>query len=133
MKFPRLNTKSLHLIRLVDEELSNRSISLDPKGYFLIRIDYESSELIVEHFLNNIDELGRATDPITGEPISCNQEKTRGPCKTFRGRTAKELGTKLTEGPLPYPLSKLDHALYLGRELQRAEGCLKDGLPYIQD
>jgi dihydropteroate synthase len=36
-----------------------------------------------------------------------------------------------TEGTLP--LSRLDHALYLGRELQRAEHCLLSGLDYIQD
>ncbi|MEC9029342.1 MAG: DUF4346 domain-containing protein, partial [Cyanobacteriota bacterium] len=39
----------------------------------------------------------------------------------------------LTEGQGPYPLSKLDHALYLGRELQRAESCLLSGTPYVQD
>jgi dihydropteroate synthase len=30
-------------------------------------------------------------------------------------------------------MSRLDHALYLGRELQRAERCLEDGSDYIQD
>jgi dihydropteroate synthase len=39
----------------------------------------------------------------------------------------------LTEGPGPHPVSCLDHALYLGRELQRAELCLEQGLDYIQD
>jgi dihydropteroate synthase len=27
----------------------------------------------------------------------------------------------------------LDHALYLGRELQKAETCLRLGLSYVQD
>ena len=39
----------------------------------------------------------------------------------------------LTEGDGPLPLSRLDHALYLGRELQKAERCLDDGSDYIQD
>jgi dihydropteroate synthase len=30
-------------------------------------------------------------------------------------------------------LSLLNHALYLGRELQRAEACLEQGLDYVQD
>ena len=51
----------------------------------------------------------------------------------FRGRTAKELGIALTEGDGPFPLSRLDHALYLGRELQKAELCLEQGIPYVQD
>jgi dihydropteroate synthase len=51
----------------------------------------------------------------------------------FRGRSAKELGIALTEGPGPLCLSRLDHALYLGRELQRAELCLESGRAYVQD
>jgi dihydropteroate synthase len=51
----------------------------------------------------------------------------------YRGRSAKELGIALTEGDGPHPLSRLDHALYLGRELQKAEQCLAAGLPYVQD
>ncbi|MFL0792348.1 MAG: DUF4346 domain-containing protein, partial [Prochlorococcus sp.] len=51
----------------------------------------------------------------------------------FRGRSAKELGMQLTEGKGPYPISRLDHALYLGRELQKAETCLLTGETYLQD
>ena len=51
----------------------------------------------------------------------------------YRGRTAKELGIALTEGDGPHPLSRLDHTLYLGRELQKAEACLESGNDYIQD
>ena len=38
-----------------------------------------------------------------------------------------------TESADPLPLSRLDHALYLGRELQKAELCLEQGLEYVQD
>jgi dihydropteroate synthase len=55
------------------------------------------------------------------------------PLAVFRARTAKELGIALTEGGGPHPLSRLDHALYLGRELQRAEAALRAGQPYVQD
>jgi dihydropteroate synthase len=51
----------------------------------------------------------------------------------YRGRTAKQLGIQLSEGEGALSVSRLDHALYLGRELQRAEHCLIAGLAYVQD
>ena len=120
-------------VRISDRDLSSRFIALDPKGYFLIKIDYSNKELILEHFSNDIDKQGRALDPETGKPLNCNNQSKRTPLQTFRGRSAKELGIHLTEGGGPFPLSRLDHALYLGRELQKAELCLTEGISYIQD
>ena len=120
-------------IELIDKELSNRKISLDAEGYFLILLDKESKEIVVEHYSNNIDPTGRALDPATGKPIGCNDTTKRTPLKVYRGRSAKEIGIKLTEGKTKNPISKIDHALYLGRELQKAEGCLISGERYIQD
>ena len=119
--------------RSLDERLSQRFIALDPAGYFLIKLDPEAGELIAEHYGNGIDERGLATDPDTGEVISCRGAGPRTPLKIYRGRSAKELGMALTEGEGPHPMSCLDHALYLGRELQKAERCLEDGSTYIQD
>ena len=117
----------------LDERLSQRSIALDPAGYFLFKLDAAAGELIAEHYSNGIDDRGLATDPDTGEVLSCRGTGPRAPLATYRGRTAKELGIRLTETAEPLPLSRLDHALYLGRELQKAEACLRSGLPYIQD
>ena len=108
----------------LDDQLSQRFIALDPAGYFLIRIDLEAAELVVEHYGNGIDERGLATDPDTGEVLSCRGGDVREPLAVFRGCSAKQLGMDLTEGPGPHPLTCLDHALYLGRELQRAQACL---------
>ena len=119
--------------RSLDEGLSQRFIALDPAGYFLIKLDPEAGELIAEHYGNGIDERGLATDPDTGEVISCRGAGPREPLKVYRGRSAKELGMALTEGDGPHPISCLDHAFYLGRELQKAERCLEDGTTYIQD
>jgi dihydropteroate synthase len=119
--------------RSLDERLSQRFIALDPAGYFLIKLDPEAGELIAEHYGNAIDERGLATDPDTGEVISCRGGGPRSPLKIYRGRSAKELGMALTEGDGPHPISCLDHALYLGRELQKAERCLEDGSTYTQD
>lgn len=117
----------------LDEQLSKRFIALDPAGYFLIRVDAEAGQLVAEHYSNAIDERGLATDPETGEVLACRGGGPRRPTATYRGRSAKELGIALTEGDGPHPLSRLDHALYLGRELQKAEWCLEQGLPYVQD
>ena len=119
--------------RELDDGLSQRSIALDPEGYFLIRIDTEAGELVVEHFGNGINAQGLATDPETGEVLSCRGGGPRTADTTYRGRSAKEVGIALSEGDGPWPLSRLDHALYLGRELQRAEACLDQGLDYVQD
>ncbi len=121
------------LSKHIDESYSSRNIDLDPKGYFLIRINQEKNELIVEHFSNHIDEEGIARDPKTGQILKCKNQKQRVPVNVFKGKTAKEMGIKLTEGDGPFLISKLDHALYLGRELQKAEYCLINGKRYIQD
>jgi hypothetical protein len=117
----------------LDDQLSQRFIALDPLGYFLIRVDAAAAELVVEHYGNTIDEQGLARDPDSGEVIACSQGGPRTPTSVFRGRTAKELGIALCEGDGNHPLSCLDHAMYLGRELQKAEQCLRDGSIYVQD
>ncbi|MFM2080632.1 MAG: hypothetical protein RLZZ219_1314 [Cyanobacteriota bacterium] len=119
--------------RELDGRLSQRFIALDPAGYFLIRLDRDAGELVAEHYSNTIDERGLATDPDSGEVLSCRNAGPRAPQAVYRARSAKELGMALTEGEGPHPLSCLDHALYLGRELQRAERCLEDGSDYVQD
>lgn len=119
--------------RELDDQLSQRFIALDPAGYFLIKLDRAAGELIAEHYTNGIDERGLATDPDSGEVISCRGAGPREPQAVYRGRSAKELGVVLTEGAAPHPLSCLDHALYLGRELQKAEAALEAGTEYVQD
>jgi dihydropteroate synthase len=121
-------------IDVLDESLSQRFIALDPNGYFLIKVDRGAAELILEHYGNTIDAKGLAHDPETGEVLSCRSgSRSRSPSAVYRGRSAKEIGIQLTEGEGPHPLSLLDHALYLGRELQKAEHCLRSGVDYVQD
>ena len=120
-------------IKVLDDKLSKRQIELDPKGYFLIKVEPLTNEIILEHFLNNIDKKGRAIDPESGELIGCKTKRSNQPSKIFRGKSAKEVGIQISEGPGPFPISRLDHAIYIGRELQRAEKCLETGEQYIQD
>ena len=133
MKNLKLQEDLIHSLKLLDDQLSKRPIELDPKGYFLIKVDSLTNELIVEHYLNNIDHKGRAIDPESGEPIGCKTKSRNQPSKIYRGKSAKQLGIQISEGPGPFPISRLDHAIYIGRELQRAEKCLITGEKYIQD
>ena len=133
MKDLALKEDLIHSIKLLDDKLSRRQIELDPKGYFLIKLDALTHELILEHYLNNIDSEGRAIDPESGKPIGCKAKRSNQPSNVFRGKSAKEVGIQISEGHGPFPISRLDHAIYIGRELQRAEQCLKTGEKYIQD
>ena len=133
MKNLDLQANLIQSIKLLDDKLSKRQIELDPKGYFLIKIEPLTNELILEHYLNNIDHKGRAIDPESGEPIGCKTKRSNEPSNIFKGKSAKELGIKVSQGNGSFPISRLDHAIYIGRELQRAEECLRAGKPYIQD
>ncbi len=119
-------------IEITDKRLSQRDIVLDPSGYFIIKIDQINKKIIVEHYLNNIDNKGIALDPLTNKPIQCDKKSKREYNKIFIGNTAKEIGILITEKNKKL-ISKLDHALYLGRELQKAEECLLTNDEYIQD
>tara|TARA_Y100000589_G_scaffold324695_1_gene361277 strand:- start:3811 stop:4197 length:387 start_codon:yes stop_codon:yes gene_type:complete len=116
----------------IDGNLSKRPIELDSKGYFIIKADLINQEIIAEYYLNNIDDRGIAIDPKTNKPIKCDSKEKRKYNAIFFGRTAKELGILITEKNNNL-ISKLDHALYLGRELQKAEECLLKSKIYIQD
>lgn len=77
----------------------------DPRGSFVVLL--EPPEIIVQHYTP------------AGEHI-----------QTLRGSNARSLGARL----IPY-LSDVNHAIYLGQELQKAELALRLGLPeaYHQD
>ena len=81
--------------------------ALDPAGFFVILVDREDNQLIVEHYGNDRDLRHR-----------------------LAGESADSLSAAIVEWGL---LSRLDHAVYLGRELARAEAALRLGLTYVQD
>lgn len=117
----------------VDDELSMRPLQLDPEGYFLIKLDRTAQQLVVEHYTNTIDKNGVACDPETGRAIPCTPGFVRLPSKVYRGSTAKEVSVAMLEAEQPPPVSRFEHANYLGRELQRAEMALLMGWEYTQD
>ena len=119
-------------LRQIDDVLSNRNIDLDPLGYFIIKVDLIKKKIIVKHYLNKIDHEGIAIDPITNKPIDCDSTKEREYSQIFQGDSAKEVGILITEQGNNF-ISKFDHALYIGRELQKAEECILLNCEYIQD
>lgn len=77
---------------------------LDPMGYFRVTLDGE--EILVEH---------RAEDVTL---------------KEYRGRSAVGLQHQIARDAA---LSDLNHAMYLGRQLAKAELALKEGREFVQD
>ena len=106
------SSKSLDEKIKIDNNLSNRYIDLDPNGYFIIKVDLEENKIILEHFLNNIDEEGYALDPETNEPIKCDSQNKRVSNEVFTGISAKQLGILITEERNDL-ITRFDHALYL--------------------
>jgi tetrahydromethanopterin S-methyltransferase subunit A len=92
--------------RKIPARLPDRT-TLDPKGYFVIFTDSLHGSLTLEHYTN---------DGVLDTRIE--------------GGSATALYLTAIEEQL---VSRLDHAAYLGRELARAEECLKTSRPYIQD
>ena len=76
----------------IDNNLSNRYIDLDPKGYFIIKVDLEEKKIILEHYLNNINDDGYALDPETNEPIKCDSQNKRVLMKFLKVLVLNNLG-----------------------------------------
>jgi ferredoxin len=80
---------------------------MDPKGYFLIRIDTKT-QLIEAAFCDKINHIK---------------------LRVF-GKTPIDIYQTIIKNNL---VSRFDHAAYLGRELQKAHIALKKNWPYVQD
>jgi dihydropteroate synthase len=125
--------QTVEQIKAIDDQLSKRHIDLDPGGYFIIYLDRDTELIYAKHFTNTIDERGLAVDPETGKVIPAKGKVERKAETLFTGRTAKELSVKIFEQTRPCPITMLDHAAYLGRELVRAENALINQEEYVQD
>jgi dihydropteroate synthase len=117
----------------LDNQLSNRHIDLDPGGYLIIYLDRAAGLICAKHYDNIINERGLACDPDTGQPIHVRKKVERTHTALYTGRTAKEICVELFEKTNPCPVTRIDHAAYLGREFIRAEIALLSGQDYSQD
>ncbi|OGR24848.1 MAG: hypothetical protein A2139_05025 [Desulfobacca sp. RBG_16_60_12] len=79
-------------------------VRLDPMGYFRITLD--GKEILVEHRFEDVT------------------------LKEYRGKTAVSLQHQIARD---VALSDINHAIYLGRQLAKAEMALKDGREFVQD
>ena len=117
----------------IDDKLSQRSLDLDPGGYFIIYVLPETGTVCAKHFTTVIDEKGLARDPETGEVLPA-KGKVERTCETlYEAVTAKALCVKIFEETSPCPVTQTSHAAYLGREFVRAQHALETGTEYIQD
>lgn len=97
-------TQALHLLGTVmDDLILPTRFRADPRGSFVIRIEQDT--IAVYHYSPGGDRL-----------------------RCLEGKSAKELSTKLA----PF-IALTDHALYVGRELHRAEQALRHRIRYEQD
>jgi dihydropteroate synthase-like protein len=94
-------------VEVIETGTAGGSYTPDPEGYFKIWVNHEEGKIYVSFSSSRSDkEL------------------------VLRGVSAEALGKKITSLGL---ISRLDHALYLGRELSKAETCLLLGKSYAQD
>jgi len=82
---------------------------LDPAGMFKIYVDREDKLLVAVQYASK--ELDK-------------------PFNVIKGQTAESVYSKIVELGL---ISRIDHAAYLGSELEKAEIALRTGKEYIQD
>ena len=100
------------------EAEKNVRLILDPKGFFVIFIDKGRKEIVVE-FYENVSKKKDSKKPDTGKLMA-----------TVCGRNAEALCHTIVREDL---VSRMEHATYLGREIQKAEFALVSGLSYEQD
>jgi len=79
-------------------------VRLDPMGYFRITLDRQ--DILVEHRYQDVT------------------------LKEYRGRRAERLQHEIARD---VALSDINHAIYLGRQLSRAEAALKEGREFVQE
>jgi thymidylate synthase len=79
-------------------------VRLDPMGYFRITLD--GKEILVEHRFEDVT------------------------LKEYRGKKAERLQHEIARD---VALSDINHAIYLGRQLTKAEIALKEGREFVQD
>lgn len=117
---------------VLDKFLSARRLTMDDKGYFMVKLDHDKGIIRATYHSCIKNDRGEICD-VHGNKISCSGSSPE-PMATFEGRTAKELTVRIFERwEHAEELVSVGHAAYIGREAQRAERCLFAGEFYQQD
>jgi ferredoxin len=101
-----IQTEKVNEIKAVYDD--EKEFVMDPKGYFLIRVNYETKEIEVA-FCNSLNNV-------------CLKVVGNKPIDIYHVIAVKE---KLD--------LKKEHYAYLGRELEKAFHCIQKNLEYVQD
>jgi tetrahydromethanopterin S-methyltransferase subunit A len=98
------------------EAKRDKAMKYDPAGFFVIYLDEERKEIVAEHYVN----INRGKDkPVSGR---LGQVITGTDAEAIC-HTIARLGI----------ITRSEHSAYVGRELQKAEIALQEGLKYAQD
>jgi tetrahydromethanopterin S-methyltransferase subunit A len=103
---PFVGPSAIRHIKAVQASEPGRLIS-DPAGFFVVYPDSVRQRLVIEHYSN-----AGVLDAIV------------------EGASPAAVYTEIIERKL---LTRLEHAAYLGRELERADHCMRTGAHYVQD
>lgn len=102
-----IDNKEMARAAIVVKKSRHARIDLDPHGYFRISLDKSNQEIVVQH--------------MTPEDILI---------KEYRAKRAVHLQHKLVKD---MAISDINHAVYMGRQLARAEQALLDNKPFKQE
>ena len=126
------NSLELNERQVLDRFLSSRGLTMDSKGYFMMKLDHDKGVIRATYHSCIVNDNGEVCD-LNGNKLKCSG-KSPDPMSTFEGRTAKELTVKIFERwEHAQELVSVGHAAYVGREAQKAEHCLFAGVFYQQD
>mmetsp|Transcript_14507 Transcript_14507/g.23697 ORF Transcript_14507/g.23697 Transcript_14507/m.23697 type:complete len:242 (+) Transcript_14507:3-728(+) len=118
---------------ILDKFLCTRSLTMDDKGYFMMKLDHAKGVIRVTYHSCIKNDKGEICD-LSGNKISCGGNNRPEAMENFEARTAKELTVKIFERwEHAKDLVTVGHAAYIGREAQKAEHCLFAGKFYQQD
>ena len=87
---PHPATELARLDSKLDDELSDRPLELDPSGYFIIKIDRDSRQIVAEFYRNIINKNGEGA----ASKQSASQFWRRAPCGSHRNPLALEMPTR---------------------------------------
>jgi len=91
----------------------------DPAGFFYIYIDDARRNIVVEHYLN-VEKVAAGRRRTVSGKIN----------RIFKGTNAETIYRTILGN---VPPTRMDHAVYLGVELGKAETALKNNVRYEQD
>ncbi|SFM65524.1 thymidylate synthase [Thermodesulforhabdus norvegica] len=122
-----LQKKVSHEVALAPGAITviSHSISIDEA-----EIDRAAMVASEREFRYRLDPMGYFRISLDGDAILVEYRTGDVTLKTYRHRKATRLQHEIARDAV---ISDINHAIYLGRQLERAERCLREGLPFEQD